>query len=895
MSWWRRLLGRAELERQLDKELGFHLEAHVTELIAAGVPAAEARRRALLELGGRERVKEQCRDARGTRWVEDIGRDLRLAVRSLLHNRGFTVVALLTLTLGTGATAVMFSVLNGVLLKPLPFPEASRLVAIHSHAAGWNTAEWGEQRVALPDFRDLEAATPALESTAVLRNGATLSSPGEPEYLNTNLEVTAPFFSVLRVPLLLGRPFLPSEDRLGGAPVAILGYSLWQRHFDGAKDVLGRRFVLASRVFTVVGVTPDGFRYDDDEPDLLLPLGQDRSQFLVRRNATPLAVWARLKPGATLAKVQSSLNVVAARLARQYPDTNKGRALVVEPLRPDVGDIGATLWLLLGAVTLVLLIACTNVAGLLLARASARQREFAMRLALGAGRGRLIRQCLTESALLGLVGGALGVAFAAASLGPFVRLWPGSLPRATEIHLDWRVLLVITAVALVSGLLFGLAPALFAPTRRVAQSLRASSRSVTGSPKRLHRAFVIAELALAVVLLVAAGILGQTLLRVSSLNPGLNVARVLTARVALSPGTLAEPTRIQGAWNELLEHARRVPGVEAVAALDTVPLREGSNRISYWTSAEITKKEDLPMVLASSVTPEYLKVMQIPLRHGRFIDDHDRLGTTPVIVIDDVLAAHAFPHQDAIGKHLWIPDMPCRRPDANPFADCTAAFTVVGVVGHVRFWGLANDDQAAVRAQLYYPLGQVADNFMRRWSQLMSIAVRTKSAPLGILPALRQALRGAVGDQVIYSIHPLDSLAQDTLAFHRFLLLLFALFGGLALLLACIGVYGILAYSVSRRTSEVGVRMALGAHRKDVLRLIFRESLGMVVSGVLLGSVGALVAARLLAQWVTAVRSAEPVAFVLMIVLLVAAALLASFLPARRASHLDPVVALRQD
>jgi predicted permease len=882
MSWWQRLWRRKQLEEQLEKELRFHIEQHAADLIAQGHDPEEARRQARLALGGPEQVKEMCRDARGTRWVEDLWHDLRYALRTLAKNPGFTAVALLTLTLGIGVTTVMFTVINGVLLKPLPYMQPEKLVAVHSQTDTWNTAVYGEQNVAYPDFLDCQRESHSLEMGGMLFNGATLSSPGEPEYLDLR-EVTSELFSVLRVPLFRGRAFLSEEDRAGGALVAILGYSFWQRHFDGNPSVIGTSVVVDGRVHTVVGIAPASFRPGDQEPDVLTPIGQDIAAYLHNRQAHPVTVFARLRPGATLAQAQSELGVIGQRLAKQYADTNKGRSLTAKPLRPEVGDVRSTLWLLLGAVTLVMLIACANVASLLLARAVSREREFAVRVVLGAGRSRLIRQCLTESAVLGLSGGVLGVVLAAVGIGPFVKFWPGSLPRAAEVQLDWRVLLFAIGVSLFSGFLFGLAPALRAPARHLEQTLRAGARTVVGSSRRLHGVFVAAEIALAIVLLVAAGILGRTLLRVSSLDPGVNIHNLLITRVALSPSTLADPAKIRVAWQDILDRGQRVPGVESIAAVDTVPMREGNNQLGYWTSADVPPQNQLPFALATSVTPDYLKVMGIALREGRFFNVEDRIGRSPVIVIDDVLAHQVFGGQEAVGKRLWIPDMG------------TGPYQVVGVVGHVRHWGLASDDQALVRAQLYYPFGQVEDGLLRRWSELMSITVRTGVAPLSVVEPLRRELRGTAGDQVLYEVRTMEQLASGSLGTQHFLLLLFGIFAGLALLLACVGIYGVLAYLVSRRVPEIGVRMALGATPRDVMRLVLRESMEMIFAGASVGAIAAAVAARLLARWVAGVRSAEPWTFALMVCVLVAAALFASFLPARRASRLDPNSALRQE
>jgi predicted permease len=882
MTWWQRLRRREQMDEQLEKELRFHLEEHAAELTTQGHSPDEAQRLAHIALGGQQ-VTEQCRDARGTQWLEDLIQDVRYAARGLWRKPGFAAVALLTLALGTGATTIMFTVINGVLLKPLPYPEPQRLVAVHEQT-DWSTRLGNQWRFAYPNFLDCKQQTRSVTMAAWVFSGGTLSQPGEAEYVEGR-EISSDLFSVLGISMVRGRDFLPEEDRPGAAPVAIISHGLWLRHYGGNPAAVGMPIVFEGKTYTVVGVTPAGFRLEGEEVDLFTLLRQDISPWLQNRNAHRVRAIARLRPGATLAEAQAELSLIGPPLAKQYPESNKGRGFVAEPLRPDVGHIGSTLWLLLSAVSLLLLIACVNVASLLLARAVSREREVAMRIALGASRSRIARQCLTESALLGLLGGALGCVLAAVGLRPFVLFWPGNLPRAEEIQLDWHVLLFALGVSLISGLLFGLAPALRAPTRRLEQALRAGSRTVPGSSRRLHSGLVVSEITLAVILLVSAGILGRTLLRLSSVDPGLNVHNVLVTRMALSPATLANTAQTRAAWQEVLDRARRLPGVQSVAMVDTVPMREGNNQVGYWTSAALPAPNQLPVALATSVTPDYLKVMGIPLLQGRFFSDQDRLGNDPVVVIDDVLAQRAFGGTEPLGKQLWIPDM----------GPAPVSLRVVGVVGHVRHWGLAADDQAQVRAQLYYPFAQVPDRLVRRWSELMSIAVRSGIEPLSLVEPLRHEVRGAANDQVLYEVRTLEQLASDSLAQQRFLLLLFGMFAGLALLLACVGIYGVLAYLTSQRIPEIGVRIALGATARGVMWLVLRQSLSMVVAGILLGSAAGVAAARVLQRLVPGVRTSEPAAFAIMILVLAAAALLASFVPAKRASRIDPMVALRQE
>lgn len=878
MKWWQRLWRRNQMEEQLDKELRFHLDQQTADLIAQGYDPEEARRQARLTFGGPEQVKEDCRDARGTRWLEDMWQDLRYSLRMLRRNPGFVAVAVLTLALGSGATTAMFTVINGVLLKPLSYPEPDKLVTLREH-----TEEYGDQwGFAYLSFLDAKHESRSLAMAAWTYGGGTVTEPGEAEYVD-GLQISAELFPVLGVTPSRGRAFLPEEDRPGAAPVIIISHSLWQRRFGGSPGAVGEKLIFEGKAYTIVGIAPSGFQLSA-EADVFTPLGQNIEPRMQNRDAHFIHVLARLQPGVTLRETQTELALITSHRSKQYPKSDAGRDVVALPLRQElVGDVRPTLWMLLGAVSLVLLIACVNVASLLLARAVSRERELTVRMALGADRGRLMRQCLTESALLGLSGGVLGVLLATIGVRPFVTFWPGSLPRAEEVHLDWRVLLFAVAVSLLSGLLFGLAPALRAPSLELERVLRAGARTVVGSSRRLHSGFVISEIALAVVLLVAAGMLGSMLLRVSSLDPGINIQNAVVARVALSPSVLASPTQARVAWQDLLDRARQLPGVRSVALTDIVPMREGENNLSYWATPVPPPQNEEPLALASSVTPDYLTVMGIPLRQGRFFNEQDRMGHELVVVIDDALAQHAFDGREPVGKHLWIPAI---SPDP---------VQVVGVVGHVRHWGLAGDDQSRVRDQIYYPFAQVPDHLMHFFSSVMSIAMRTDIPPLNAVEPLRREMRTAAGDEVLYEVRTMEELVSGSLARQRFLLLLFGIFAGLALLLACIGVYGVLAYLTGQRVPEFGVRMALGASTGNVMQLVLGQGLGIILTGVGVGTVAALAAGRLLQHLVDGMRPAGPATFALMISVLVGAGLVASFVPARRASRVDPMTALRQE
>jgi predicted permease len=876
MTWLARLFRRNKLEHQLDKELLFHIEQHEQDLIARGQTPQEAHRNARLALGGPEQVKEKCRDARGTRWLEDLAQDTRYALRTFRQKPAFAAVSILVLALGVSVTTLMFGIINGVLLKPLSYPHPEQLLTLHGSLPDFGDF-WG---YSYPDFTDIRRESHSLEIGAWTYGGGTISQNGEPEVL-AGYRVSSEFFTILKIQPQLGRVFRPDEDRSGAPPVAILSNSLWRRRFAANPAVIGTTFTFDGGPHTVIGVMPPGFQFDGDV-DIYRPLGSAIDTRMQFRRARFLHVVARLRPGATQPQAQTELSLFANNLARLEPASDAKLMFTTRRLQQDlVGDVGATLWLLLSAVGLVLLVACVNIASLLLARAVSRERELAMRVALGANRGRLIRQCLTESAVLGICGGFLGLAIAAIGIRPFVALWPGDLPRAEEIHLDARMFLFAVAVSLASGFLFGLAPAFRVPVRNLESALRLGGRSIAGSSRRLHSTFVIAEIALAFVLLVSAGMLGRTLLHLSSLDPGVNVHNVLTARFALSPASLANPERIRPAWQEILEHMRAIPGVQSATLSDIIPMREGENSLPYSTTPA-PPATDAPLALASSVSPGFIDVMQLPLREGRFITDQDRFGSEPVVVIDENFAHHAFNTPHVVGKSLWIPAL----------AD--GPVKIVGVVGHVRHWGLAGDDQSRIRDQMYYPFAQVPVAYLRFFSTIMSIAVRTNAAATIVQP-LSQALRGPAGDQAIYGVQTLEDLATASLARQRFLSLLFAIFAAVALLLACIGLYGVLAYLTGERIPEFGVRIALGASASDVVRLVLRQSFSMILIGAATGLVASIAAAQILRRTVEGMQPAQISTFALMTALLLATALLASYIPARRASRIDPVEALRQD
>ncbi len=805
--------------------------------------------------------------------------DLRITLRSLRQRPGFALLTILTLAVGGGATTAIFTLISGVLLKPLAYQDPDNLLTVHVQTEKYGD-RWG---FSYPDFLDCRRECRSFEDVAAWTySGGTISAPGQAEYADGR-QISSELFSVLRVPLPRGRSFLPAEDQVGSAPVAIISTRLWQRRYGADPGAIGMALTYEGKAYTVVGIAPAGFQLDGDA-DVFTPLGQTTEPRMQNRSAHFMHVVARLRHGIALSQAQEELALISRQLAKQYPDSNDGLTLVPYPLQHElVRDVRPTLWLLFPAVSLVLLIACVNVASMLLTRVVSRQHEFALRLALGAPSGRLLRQCLTESGVLGICGGLLGLLLAALGTRPFIRFWPDRLPRADEVHVDWRVVLFAMTTSILTGLIFGLIPALRANRSSIEETLRSRTRNVTGGARKVLSGFVICQIALALVLLSSAAVLGRTLLRLSSLNPGIDTHNLLTARVAFSPAALTNPTKGRAAWQSLIESMRQVPAIQSVALTDIVPMREGQNVLGYWATAIPPPPNQEAEALASGVTPDYLKVMGLTLLRGRFFDENDRLGSSQVVVIDQKMAQHAFAGQDPIGKRLWIPAM-----GATPVQ-------VVGVVGHVRHWGLAGDDLSRVQDQCYYPLAQVPDQLIRFFSSVMSVVIRTDVPPSNTVEALLRQARGATGDQALYEVRTMEQLVSASLARQRFLLLLFAVFAGMALLLACIGIYSVIAYLMSQRVSEIGVRVALGATSANIVALVLRQSLVMIFAGIGIGVVTSFASSRVLQRLVPEVQTSQTSMFVVVLPVLIAVALAASYIPARRASKVDPMVALRYE
>jgi predicted permease len=760
----------------------------------------------------------------------------------------------------------------------LPYPEPDRLLTIYESGRDFTRGS-----VAYPNFVDWRRESHSFTDIAVYRgDDVILTGAGQPQHLPGEY-VSAAFFSVLGVSPRLGRGFLPQEDEKGAAGAVVLGYALWKRQFGADPKVLGKALALNGKSFTVVGVLPSTFRFRD-QADVFLPLRLWTSVELDDRESHPgLHGLARLKPGVTVAAAQAEVSTLASQLSAQYPRTNAGRGVSLVVMKDDmVNNIRPTLLLLLGAVAFVLIIACANVANLLLARSTGRSREFAIRTALGAARARVIRQLLTESVLVALAGGALGVLLAYWGTGIALAALPDTLPRAEDIGIDGYVLLFTLGVSVLTGVLFGLAPAFKSARVSLQQSLKEGTRGAGGGRHRIEGAFVVLEMALAVILLVGAGLLIQSIWRLWRVNPGFNTGRLLTAQVALSPSVMSKPSTVRLAFDQVLSRVATVPGVRAVALNNLIPLSDNENDIGFWLGPGPQPPADqMRAALFYIASPDYLKVMGIPLLRGRFLTEQDTTASPNVVVIDDVMAKTVFPGENAVGKQISIMVL--------------GPVQVVGVVGHVKHFGLDADDSAKIRNELYFPLKQIPDKFMTEAMVGVNLLMRTDGDPFRMLGAIRTQVAGPTLDQPMYGVRTMEQIITQSMAERRFTMLLLIIFASTALVLAAVGIYGVMSYAVGRRTHELGVRMALGASRQTVLTIVLRQGMTLALEGAILGLAGALMLTRFMAGLLFGVRPADPWTLIAVTLLLGGIALAACCVPALRAAKVDPMVALRYE
>ena len=813
--------------------------------------------------------------------------DVRYAVRSLAHNRAFTAIAVLALGLGIGANTAIFSVVNGVLLQPLPYQDPSRLVQLSERSPDFNTMS-----VAYLNFKDWREQNRCFSSMAAIRWESYDVTGGRPEHLSARM-VSADFFRVLGIHPVIGRDFTVEEDRPGTTPVAMISGGLWQRRFGSDPGVIGRKLKLNDGEYAIIGVLPAGFRYEG-QYDIYTLLGQWDSGLARSRDMHPgLYVVGRLNPEVDLSRAQSEMSAIAARLAEAYPKSNAKHGINVKPLTSVmVGDVGSTLLVLLGAVGFVLLIACANVANLLLARSTTRRRELAVRAAMGASRGRIVRQLLTESVVLSLAGGAVGLIIAALGTKAVVAAVPGGLPRMENIGLDGWVLFFTLGVSLLTGVAFGSAPAFQTIVTDVHETLKEASRGSTAGPHRLRTLLVVSEVSAALVLLVGAGLMLRTMRQLHGVNPGFDTARVLTFSVGLSPSDTTSSDRILQGFDRTLAAIRSVPGVTNASITTLIPLAENDDEMPFYVYGrpKPATQGEMNFALVYGIGPDYLKAMRIPLIRGRFIEQRDSRRAAPVIVIDEVLAHALFPNEDPIGKSLAIPDM---GPGFGP--EITRPMEIVGIVGHVHHWGLDSDAKARVRNEVYAPLSQIPEPFMKSVATGSSFVVRAGVDPLAVVPAVRRAVAASGNQQPVYSVRSMEEIVSASIAGRRFSMLLLAIFAGLALVLAAVGIYGVISYSVAQRTHEIGIRMALGARPGNVLRVVVTQSMTPVAVGVGIGLAASFALTRLMANMLYGVEASDPATFSSVAVVLSTVALAASIVPARRATRIDPTRALRHE
>ncbi|HZW87828.1 MAG TPA: ABC transporter permease, partial [Myxococcaceae bacterium] len=808
--------------------------------------------------------------------------DLRHALRGLRKAPGFTVVALLTIALGVGANTALFSIVDGVLLRPLPFPDADQLVGVHASKPNFDRGS-----ISFPNFRDWRRANTVFSRLAVSRNSSFIvTGQGTPDQIDGAF-VSSEFLPLLGVQPLLGRGLAIGEDEVGAAPVVLIGAALWQRRFASSPDVLGSTLTLDGHPYTIVGVVPRFPLHAANLPrtaEVYVPIGQWANDLLLSRGAgLGIHGIARLKPGVTLAQARADMDAVTRALAEAHPEENKGVGAAIVPLKEQVvGPVRSVILLLFAAVAFVLLIACVNVANLMLARSSGRAREFAVRTALGAGRGRIVRQLLTESMLLGVLGGALGVLLAILGTRAVLGLSGEGLPRMSEVHVDTRVLGFTLLISLLSGALFGLAPALAAVRSVPHESLRGTA-GLAGGHRRSQDVLVVLEVALALVLLVGAGLMVRTLTQLWSVDPGFDPERVLTFNVSLPTSIAREPPEtIRAALRDLEATIGSTPGIRAVSLYGGAFPLGGDDEQLFWLDGEPrpSSSHDMKWTLSYVVGPGYLESMSIRLFRGRFLGPQDGARTAPVAVVDEVFARTYFPDGEAVGRRI--------RLDRG-----TQPVEIVGIVAHVKQWGLDTDDHNSLRAQLYVPWTQASDGLISLLAGGVGVTVRTEGDPGQALVPLRAAIGRMGGQHAVFGAQTMPEIVTESLGRQRFTMVLFAIFGGLALLLAAIGIYGVVSYLVGQRTGELGLRMALGAQRSEILRLILAGGGRLTAVGVVLGTASALGLTRLMEGLLYGVRPTDPPTFIAVGLGLVMVALAACAVPARRASRVDPMVALR--
>jgi predicted permease len=877
----RSLFRRTQVEQELDEELRYHIERQIEENIAKGATEEDARYAALCAMGGVERRKEECRDMRRVRWIEDLTQDVRYSLRTLRKSPGFTAVAALTLALGIGANTAIFSVVNAVLLRPYPYKDEDRLVCLWEtrlpEVPGFNPSpanflDWQKQNTV---FEQLEA---------VNVRDFNLIGGANPERIR-GMVITHGLFSMLGVRPQIGRDFFPDEDQPGHSNVAILSHELWQRRFGGDPSILNQSLLLDDQQFTVIGVMPPsrGLRWRDT--DIWAPIAFTAAQVQNRRGDV-LNVLGRLKPEVTLEQARSEMSLIADRLANRYPDTNAGWNVRVSPLQEDVvSEIRPSLLLLLGAVAFVLLIACANVANLLLARAAVRQKEIAVRTALGASRWRIVRQLFTESLLLSLAGAIIGLTLASWGLKIMMAMADVFWPRVMDLSLDVRILAFTIAITLLTGLSFGMVPALQVSKPNLNEMLKDAGRGSTeGGRRRLVRnALVVVEVAISLVLLVGAGLLMRSFIGLQKVDPGFDPKNALTVSIALPKRKYPERDRQAAFYSRLIERVSALPGVKAVGAASHVPFSNAHWDGGFGSGFRIEGQADDQVEAGAnyysvyySVSLNYFRAMGIPLLRGRLFTELDTKGALRVAIISSTMAERYFPNEDPIGKRIQLAGM--LNSDPKVYRE------IVGIVGDVKSYGLGRETPP----QTYEP-------YTQETLPSMTLVARTAGDPMGLNEAIRREVLQLDKEQPIFSSETLDSLIAKSTGDQRFSMMLLGVFAAAAIALASVGLYGVMSYAVTQRTHEVGIRMALGAQRRDVVGLILRQGLRLALSGIAIGLIAAWAATRLLINMLYGVSATDLPTFAGVSLLLIGVALLACYIPARRATKVDPMAALRSE
>jgi predicted permease len=807
--------------------------------------------------------------------------DLRYAIRMLLKSPGFAAIAVLTLALGIGTNTALFSVVNCVLLNPLPYAHSEQLVAVYGSAPGFSQGP-----VAYLNFLDWQHDARTFSSMATYRNqDYNFTGRNEAERLSGYM-TSAGFFSTLGVQPILGRTFRSDDDQVGAAPVVVLGGGLWQRKFGSSPDIVGKSLTLNGTSYLVVGVIPSSFTFYGHDRDVYTPIGQwNDPSFRDRRITVSAHVLGRLKPGVTLPQAKADMDVVARNLAESYPVADKDVGVALVSMKEDiVGNVQPFLLVLLAAVGFLLLIACANVANLLLARAMSRSREIAVRAALGASHMRVIRQLLTESVLLAGLGGTLGLLLAFWATKVALNTLPGTLPRANEISLDGRVLLFTMALSLFAAIVFGLAPALKSSRLNLQELLKESGRGSSGARHRLQGSFVAIEVAMTLLLLIGAGLMLRSLTALWRVNPGFIPSHAITFNLSMPSTSATTSDETRARLRQFDDKMGSIPGVQAVSVtLGSRPMIHDSS-LPFWIEGrpKPTTDNEMPQAMFYLVEAGFQQAMGTILERGRFVTAQDNENAPVVIDIDDVFARTYFPNENPVGEHVYLTQF-------NVQAE------IVGVVGHIKQWGLGSDAKSAVEAQFYYPFMQLPEKIMPLVADAVAVVLRTQGDPAAIMGPVRRAVYETDPREVIYGVQTLDAVLANSLAARRLSMVLLEIFAALALVLSCVGIYGVISYLVSQRTHEIGVRMALGAQRSDVLKLVLTQGAEMALVGMAIGFVTALGLTRLMANELFGVSAYDPLTFVAGAVLLTLVALLACYVPARRAVRVDPIVALRYE